>query len=53
MGDFNERRSKKDKLGGSLFKYSRVARFNNILASTNCLELEFFGQPFSSRRKRG
>lgn len=42
MGDFNELSYKKVRLGGAPFKYSRVARCNNILAATNFLELEFF-----------
>lgn len=43
----------KIKWGGVVFKYSRLARFNNILATNNCIELEFFGKPFSWRKKRG
>lgn len=42
MGDFNELSSKEDKMGGAPFKYSRITHFNNILSSTNCLEIEFF-----------
>ena len=42
MGGFNELSSKEDKMGGAPFKYSRITHFNNILSSTNCLEIEFF-----------
>ena len=43
MGDFNELSSKDDKVGGAMFKYYRLKRFNAILANTNYIELDFFG----------
>lgn len=38
---------------GAVFKYARLNRFNKILADTKCIELNFFGQQFSWRKKRG
>ena len=47
MGDFNELSSVADKMGGAMFKFARLNRFNFILANTNCIELDSFGQPFT------